>query len=649
MDFYWLKELEARENPGLYNLPLSYKKSMICAKARRKGLSYKAAAGAVWKAMFNKDVKVAIVSETGEDATLCFEKCLTMIDFLSEYTEMGLPKLDPKTNGGWVSPIARSKTKDRGSIIIGRKNTRTGAQEGRRSEIYTISLHNQPDKASGAGCARLIFEESGKITNLAEAWTFAEPTLRTGDIYRGIGIIFGTGGDMGGAQKKGSSRDFSELFYNPEAAQLGAFPNIHEKTSKKDATSGWFVDDMWFRESATPLIIDGQEYWSLDKNGNAFRWVAEVALNMERRVRKQGDKAKYNKFLTQYCKTPSEAFLVLKGNIFPTGDLFARYSAIKSSRLGFEAYRTAGELIEQNNVIIFRPDMDAKLRPIDTLGYDGEDREGCVLQYEKPQRLHGKVPEGAYLISVDPIGQNTTGGKSLTSIVVMKTPRYSPQFGPEKIVMTYRGRSATNPQGYVHQLLLKMSKYYNAQITYENDRDGGILQYFMRTGNLGRLMSKPVRIMSKHLPNSKTLLREYGHSMATPRHKRIGEEYLLEWLLARRPTKEIINEDGRIIREEGLRNLDVLEDRAILEELINYNRDDNFDVVMALMGAVIQLQERYVDTIESLSSLEDVSDFWDETFTNLYGSEQDRYDIRKKKFNNRNLRHEGQSGTTPFI
>src|SRR5574343_246048 len=40
LDYYWFLELELRENPSKYNLPDSEKKSIILAKARRKGWSF---------------------------------------------------------------------------------------------------------------------------------------------------------------------------------------------------------------------------------------------------------------------------------------------------------------------------------------------------------------------------------------------------------------------------------------------------------------------------------------------------------------------------------------------------------------------------------------------------------------------------------
>jgi hypothetical protein len=217
----------------------------------------------------------------------------------------------------------------------------------------------------------------------------------------------------------------------------------------------------------------------------------------------------------------------------------------------------------------------------------------------------------------------------------MKTPKYIHEFGPEKIVCTYRGRAHDRPQQYVHELLMKLSKYYNAKITFENDRDGGILQYFIRKGQLSRLMSKPEMTISKFLPNSKTLLREYGHSMGSSRHKRIGEDLLLEWLLTRHNNKKVVNSNDEIEEVEGLRNLDMLEDRALIEELIAYNRTGNFDTVMAMMGAIVQINEHwnpdFLEYSRGMDGPESISGFWKGLWVNNYGSSKDKMLYEEEK------------------
>jgi hypothetical protein len=610
MDYYYFKELEARENPKVYNLHRDFKQSMAVVKSRRKGFSYKAGAGAVWITAFKNKAKVLIASITGSDAVLCFEKAMDVVDHISKYTPFGRtdPGL-PANNGGWKHETM-SMTRDYGEFTFGIFNTKTGEREGRQSVIQTTSLYNKPDAASGEGLSRLYFEEAGKIDNLSDAWTFAKESMRVGSVYRGgIAILFGTGGDMVGDNgKKGSSRDLSNIYNSPETNGIAAYENIYDY-KPSDKKCGYFVSDMWFNPGSE-IIINGTEYKGLDKQGNAFFWVAELYLNKERIQKRppNGTKKDYDKFLTQRCKTPSEAFLITTGSRFQTEDLIERQNVIMQSRTGFTGLRMPGELVEREGIIEFIPKPN-DLYPVVTTAFNEEEKEGCLVRYEAPMKIRGVIPEDAYLISVDPIGMNTESGKSMTAIVVFKTSKYAEQIGNEKIVATYYGRKKINPQGYVHQLLVKLSKYYNAKITFENDRDGGILSFFLRRGELDRLLTPPVLTMEKHLPGTKTNLRQFGHSMATPRHKQIGEDLLYEWLDKRGINKIYYDtESGEKVKIEGIRNVDCLEDQLMIEQLINYDRNGNYDLVMALMGIMVQLKEWYDDENEDLIADDDISD-----------------------------------------
>ena len=614
MDYYYYKELESRENPKKFGLPIDWKKSMTITKSRRKGFSYKAASGSVWITAFKNRKKVLIASVQGKDATLCFKKAMDIIDHLTKYTPFGRKNPgNPSTNGGWKH-ITMSLKDDSGRFTFGLQSTKTTERKGRLSEIVTASLFNKPDAASGEGLARLYIEEAGKILNLGKAWRYSLESMRVGSVYRsGIAIVFGTGGSMvTDTGKKGSSKDFSYMHYNPEANFTAAYDNIYDLkvTNKK---CGYFVSDMW-SNFGSRISINGQTYLGLDKNGNPFFWVAEAALNKDRLLIKppNGDKADFELFLTQRCKTPREAFYVTQGSIFQTEDLYARQELIKLSKLGFENRRMPGELIERGDGFLeFIPKPD--LEPIVTRSDNNSDKEGCLLRYEKPIKINGRVPDGAYIISVDPIGQNTSSGKSKTAIIVYKTNRYEDYMGQEKIVATYYGRKSNNPQLYVQRLLLKLSKYYNALITVENDRDGGIPQFFITKGEVARLMNPPVMTMEKNkLGKSVTNLRKFGHSTASRRHKIIAESLIYEWL-DKRGSRETFydTEEGEKIIHEGKRNLDNINDELLLEELISYDRDNNFDMVSALAGIVLQLKEWYDDddeindTLTISSELED--------------------------------------------
>lgn len=629
IDYYYFKELEARERPELYNLPTEYKKSIVLAKGRRSGFSFKAASGCLWVVCFNKKARVGVASEPNSkdatDAVKCVRKCIPILDHLSNFTPFGRTEPgDPKKNGGWKHEVMQD-TNEYVNITLGIFNTRTKEKKGRQSSIFTMSL-SKDDAASGDGLNRLYFEEAGKTHNLDKAWTFSRETMKAGSLFRGIAIIFGTGGEMkSNSGKAGSSKAFSTLFYSPRGAELGSYKNIYEYKETPNDDCGFFVPALW-ASFGSHVFIDGVKYKALDNRGNAHFWVADIVINKQRFEKRPpaGDQEEYNRFLTQICKTPSEAFLTSSGNVFAGADLVALQADIKNSPGGYSKFRIAGELVDTGNKIIFQPDMDAKLQPITTMYADNSNKEGCLLIYEQPVYKGGKIPDNAYLISVDSIAINNSSGESYNSVHVMRTPLYSDIMGPEKIVATYFGRPYYNPLDFLYDLLYKLSIYYNAKITYENDRDGGIFNHFTKRGWLHMLCTYPNSVISKHIPNSKTLVRRFGHSMSSDKHKYIGELYLAEWLTEKIPGYTGIDRYNNVVTVDDRKHLHLLEDELTIEQLVDYNRTGNYDAVLSLMGAIVQFRDKFnFSSDEEYKMLyedanKEVSDFYKSRYSDEY-------------------------------
>lgn len=606
MDYYYFMELDARENPHKYGLPASYKKSIILAKARRLGFSYKNAGGATYKYTFYKNVKVCIVSQKGEKAVETFEKCLDNIDFLTKYTEFGGPHIRRSLN----------KQSMKGSIKAGTTDKK-GNEKGRKSEIYTVSLNKRADAAAGGGCVRVIFEEAGMVKDLAKAWSFTEPTLRSGKLYKGIGIVFGTGGEMTDKSgKAGASQNFSMMFNDPKAYKFGEYTNIYE-FGEDGGTCGLFFNIAWFREGAEFVTPEGKKYSALDGNGNIRAWVAEIDLNMERKDQIDKDKDAYETELTQYCKTPREAFLQIKGSVFPVAEIEARLERLLTTD-DLRYLSTVGTLAESNGEVIFRPDVERKLKPIDRFPTPPKTKylDGGLVIYEQPRKVNGVIPYGAYIATIDPIGIDSSGGESLSAIYIVKTGMYPLDIGYDEIVAEYVGRSSVDPIDNQNHMLYKMAKYYNAAVTHENDRTGKeVRTFFLDKNAYQMLMPPPSDIVSEHIPNSKTNLRKTGHSMSSERMKEIGELYLKRWLLKSRGFSD---EDGKEIT-----NLDKIRSVALLQELQGYSRSGNFDRVLSLIGAILQMRQLESNFARNGDRTEESMDYFTAQINKYYSKTRD--------------------------
>lgn len=564
MDYYWFLELEKNENPQKYGLTSKDKKGMICAKARRKGFSFKNAAGALWKYTFFKESYVIIASYLGDHAQATMNMVLEMSNFLNENTEFRHPRVIDRQD----EIKSGHKYKDDNGIEI---------IKGYKSSIKVMTFKNSAFKSAGKSATRMIFEEAGLFENLKIAYTISEPLFRDGDRMIGIPIIFGTGGDMSGA-----TQDFADMFYNPKQYGLAEYDNIYEKTNV-NGKCGWFVDEMWFRPGEA--VIEDKMYYGVDDQGNANRWIAEWNLDLERTSKRGSDKKAYNATLTQKCKTPSEAFLVTEGNIFQTAELYARLSKLKSEDI-YKHLGQVGELVEKEGKIWWEPDLNDKLQPL--MNYPlkpNEDTDGALVIYEHPIEIGGTIPDDLYIIGHDPWGINAEGGKSLGAAYVLKTKKLALQgHGHDEIVAEYVGRPDPGGMDEYNYNLEKLAIYYNAKINFENDR-GEVRPFFTKRKRLDLLCPPPFVTIQRHMPTSNMAGRKYGYSMGNDKLKQIGEQYLYDWLAEKRGI------DDKTGLE--LTNIDYITSKPLLEELIAYNRKGNFDRVMALIGCVIRLEEIY--------------------------------------------------------
>ena len=560
MDYYWFLELEKNENPVRYGIDAHHKKGMIMTKARRKGWSFKNAAGVAWKYTFFRKSYCIIASYGKDFAESTFRMTLTMLNFIDEHTEFRQPRLVNKKDeieAGWIEKIGGYEIK-----------------KGSRSIIKTMTFRDSGYKSAGKSCTRMVFEEAGLFDNLIKAYNISEPLFREGNQKIGIPIIFGTGGDM-----DKFTQDFEKMFYNPKDYGLASYENIYD--DDVIGSCGYFVDEMWYRPG--PLIINDKVIVKdmVDSNGNPVRWAAEIDVDLERDTKLNKNRKTYIDEITQRPKTPKEAFLIADSNIFPTAELNHRISLLKSDDY-YKIAGTPGELAFSEEGVKFIPNL--KLQPINTFPLKaGEERTGCVVIYEDPKLdENGVIPKGLYIIGHDPFAVDSDEAQSLSATYVLKTHKY-PHLGYDQIVAAYVGRPyGANSMQAVNTILEKLSIYYgNAKIMFENDR-GSVLEYFAKRHKLHLLADEPGTVNTKSSDKRYRTSRLKGSSMGSAAKKQQGELYTTDFLLIERGSKV----DGAVIR-----NLDMIPDLGLLEELVRYNRDGNFDRVSAFFQLMVYLND----------------------------------------------------------
>ena len=440
---------------------------------------------------------------------------------------------------------------------------------GSKSKVVHTNYKDNPTAAAGGRYSIMVVEESGLHPSLTLTHNSNIGCTQRDALKFGTLVYIGTSGDI---EKVRESR---KMFMDPEAYDIVAYDDDYENSGK----IGFFV----------PAYYTAVEF--KDDNGNTDVEAA-LAYYKERRAKALASKdaANYEGELMNYPIKPSEMFLTKKGNILPIGELEAQRANVIMDR-NRKLYYTVGELIFDSKAprgIRFKADLDCKLKPI--MEYPtpkNQDVEGALIVYEPPieELVNGKVVvPNIYILGVDPVDADTQGvGLSLTSIHVLKAPRDIQRWGGNELVASFIGRPYMG-RDYSNEIMEKLAMWYGGHdrmISFE--RGGNVKEYFQKKSKLNLLMTQPKTILSyKSGETSKVLL--YGTPLKSFEQKYEAIAYLRDWLLEEYATKD----DGTIVR-----NLNLIRDTRLLEEMIAFDFEGNFDSTLAFAECIIGLKEKY--------------------------------------------------------
>lgn len=558
-NFWWALEIAQHGiDPEDYNKlglnvnikDLSGGLNMVILKARGKGYSYKFGALGSKEFSLGKKTKVYGMADLEEylvkDGLL--NKMWDGIDFLDKHTAWYQPRLkdlDMYKRSGY-------KKKEKAGYV----------NAGTLNEIIGVTFRNDPNKARGKRGKWILWEEGGKFPGLKKSWDIAEDSIRQGRYATGCQVVWGTGGS-----EEQDFSDLSLLFYEPEYHNVLPFENIWDE--------GFLGSCAFF----VPAIQNLEGF--MDKHGNSKLEEATEYIQQNRdKKKKSGDPRSYDQYVAENPLSPQEAMLQTSTNLFPGRELMEQYNYVKAHGLHMKM-GSHGKLVHKasSGLLNFEPHGDAK--PIINYPHrKDDDLSGCISIYEPPYKVNGKVPEYMYIIAHDPYDHDSsTSMESLGAAYVIKRTNNMSITMNETIVAAYVGRPAT--QDEYNQNLFKLAEYYNAKIGFENDR-GDVIGYARRHRKLDMLQEEFEMLYKKEL-SSQAVNRNYGMHM-TPKRKEQAEIYMRDWL------NTVMNtyEDG-----SSKKVLHYIYDLALLQELINFRQDGNFDRVSALMVGMYHQKELF--------------------------------------------------------
>jgi len=417
--------------------------------------------------------------------------------------------------------------------------------------IYTVE---NPEAAAGTRPTVMIIEEVGLLEPVLKVHASNEACqTRNGNKF-GSSFYIGTGGNVDKIQES------EIIFRDPEAYGFLGFNDEWEGSSKP---IGFFI----------PAYYANNEF--KDHNGNTDVDRA-IAFYEKRRDEKKGARSSnaLDMEMMNYPIKPSEMFLNSNKNMFPVADLKEQLSEIKTKPHKYEDLTWFGELVtgSEGKIVWKNKEASGLLRewPIK----DNKNKPGLIQIFEMPKLDgEGKTMGNRYIVGTDTYDDDESSTLSLGSAFVIDTFF-------DRIVAEFTGRPETTE---FYEITRRLTLFYNAENNYEQNKKG-LFWHYEKKNSVHLLAETPKSLSdTSDVKILKVGNRKYG-TTATVAVNAYALRLINSWLVSPDPTAE--EDSGRL-------NLHNIKSIGLLNELISYNPNGNFDRISALGMALILKEDKY--------------------------------------------------------
>jgi hypothetical protein len=527
------------------------KKGLVILGIRRLAKSVIESSYVAWGATFDENSQNIIAGLNAPDIKLITDKIDKGLNFLPEAWRW------QRIEDNWKNQVTLGiKTKSGERIPF--------------SQILIRNLDegNNEEAIAGTKPRKLIIDEIGKGSFL-RGFQAAVPGFTTPFGWGCSPILTGTGGDMKRFMDAKSLMfdvdNFNFLTYNNEKDDKrvhGLFISYkYRMEAKEDSTLGAFLQE--------PTDSDLYKIPMLVSNEDKAKEITTSNLD---RLKKAGDRIAYLKEKMYYPLEVDDIFLNEDTNIFDIEAAKRQKTRIlQNERTGTPVVLYADEDKIGHDFTDKQPITNFPLKNSDL-------KDAPIVIYEFPV---ANPPYGLYVAGVDPYRQGQSAySSSLGAVYVYKRmhdltgEKYQDMF-----VASYVARPEKKETWEEQARLL--IKYYNARTLCEND-DISFIEYMKAKGDAHYLEKQP-QWLHEVVPNT-TVKREYGIHRSSQKvidylHNCL-KKYLEESLLVEK------NDEGVIIKQ--VTGVNKIFDPVLLEEVIQYNDQGNFDRIVAAELAIAQ-------------------------------------------------------------
>lgn len=526
----------------------------------------------------------------GKDGTLA--KFVPMIDFVAENTQF--PKL---------------RLKDSPQEMVwqqGYKDKDTGVSKGSLNTVMGVSSKDDEGKLRGKR-GYIFFEEMGSFPNLLSVYNTVRYGLEDGNAVFGLAYLVGTAAE--------DASDFSaakEMLYNPEGYNIQAIPNVYDKLSQGKSSFGFFF----------PSYINRQGCYNRDGVSDVIKALLEILVKRYDAKYKTNDPKTIIRVVAEMPITPAEATIKVDANMFPVTTLTERLVQLDTNPMELDSIKVGTLEFNADGKLHYIPTSAQPIRHFPT---KDNKVHGAIEFYQLPEiDKNTREPfANRYILGHDPVDNDSAETMSLSSTFVL-------DLWTDKIVAEYTGRQDYADENY--EICRKLCMFYNGKVNYENNKKG-LFAYFSRM-NCTYLMTDTLNFLK-----DKQMIKVtgYGNSakgtVATAAINSYALELIRRWLLI--PTTIVRNIDGKE-QEVSIPNLFNIQSRALLQELISYNSEGNFDRVSSLGMLMLLREDKVIMHQGNFSKAkEDVTDrhylgndpFFSNNYDKRWGLNEDKVEL----------------------
>jgi hypothetical protein len=479
-----------------------------------------------------------------KDGTL--NKFVEMIDFQAQHTQFPAKRL-------------RSSLQDM-QWKMGYVDLDTGAQKGTLNEVIGVSSKDDPDKLRGKRSSKIIIEEFGNFPKVTDTYRVILPSVQEGDIVFGQMILIGTGGsegaDFAGAQ---------EIIYNPKGFNIRPVKNVYDKGAQGKQECIFFFG----------AYLNRKGCYNEDGISDVTKAVLEICYNRYIVKYNTTDPMALTRTKAENPLTLQEAIMRRDGSIFPVAALLDRINELDSNPSEYNDVYVGDLVMDKGGVIDFVPSFKT---PIRNFPHKDNKEEGAIEIFKMPEKdASGKVFSGRYIAGCDPYDDDSSETMSLGSFFIL-------DLWTDKIVAEYTGRPTFADDFYEKCRLLCL--FYNARLNYESNKKG-LFAYFSKMNCLYLLTDVLEYLKDKDMVKGNLIGNKSKGTNASQPINNYARTLIRNWLIL---PKTIITNDGEKDIETTTYNLNFIRNRALLQELSQWNIDGNFDRVSSL-GMLMLLRE----------------------------------------------------------